>query len=118
VGGVSGWADCSWWIGVLSVGCWSSSRAVAEVSCALKSGTEVESSLGEKLSLNCTSSSRCSAALMLKFVGEELYVALGGGGLEECGRAPGTLGEEEATIVSESSAGAKFLVYLPRGSLG
>jgi hypothetical protein len=55
---------------------------------------------------------------MLKSVGEELYVALGGGGLEECGRAPGMLGEEEATIVSESSTGAKFLVYLPWGSLG
>jgi len=50
---------------------------------------------------------------MLKFVGEELYVALGGGGLEECRRAPGMLGEEEAMIVSKSSTGAKFLVYLP-----
>jgi hypothetical protein len=79
----------------------------------LKSGTEVESSLGEKSSLNCTSSSQHSVALMLKFVGEELYVALGGGGLEECRRAPGMLGEEEAMIVSKSSTGAKFLVYLP-----
>ena len=98
---------------MLSVGYWSSSRAVAEVSCASKSRTEVESSLGKKLSLNRASSSRHLAALMLKSVGEELYVALGGGGLEECGRAPGMLGEEEATIVSEPSAGAKFLVYLP-----
>ena len=113
MGGVSGWADCSWWISMLSVGCWSSSHAVAEVSCASKSRTEVESSLGKKSSLNRTSSSRCSAALMLKSVGEELYVALGGGGLEECRRAPGTLGEEEAMIVSKSSTGAKFLVYLP-----
>jgi hypothetical protein len=118
VGSVSGWADCSWWIGVLSIGCWSLSRAMAEVSCASKSGTEVESSLGEKLSLNRASSSRHLVALMLKSVGEELYVALGGGGLEECRRALGMLGEEEATIVSELSAGAKFLVYLPRGSLG
>ena len=51
-------------------------------------------------------------------VGRELDVALGAGGLEVRGRAPGTLGEEEATTVLESSAGAKFLVYLPRESLG
>ena len=42
---------------MLSVGYWSSSRAVAEVSCASKSRTEVESSLGKKLSLNHASSS-------------------------------------------------------------
>jgi hypothetical protein len=46
-------------------------------------------------------------------VGRELDVALGIGGLEICGRAPGILGEEEAMIVLELSAGAKFLVYLP-----
>jgi hypothetical protein len=51
-------------------------------------------------------------------VGRELDVASGAGGLEVCGRASGTLGEEEATTVLASSAGAKFLVYLSQKSLG
>jgi hypothetical protein len=55
---------------------------------------------------------------MLKSVGKELDVASGIGGLEAHGRAPGTLGEEEAITVSESSAGVNFLVYLPQRSLG
>ncbi len=59
-----------------------------------------------------SSSAACSGG------NRKLDVALGAGGLKVCGRALGTLGDEEAMAVSESSAGAKLLVYLPRESLG
>ena len=83
------------------------------------SGTDEDNRPGEKSSENRENSRRRSVPRRVWSFDERSGVDWVTGGLEARGSAPGTKGDEEVAAVSETSVGGnRFLVYLPRESLG